>query len=327
MTRRRKVTKLNDRKKPKGITDKIMKTRKIFFLALLFFLYAGIVCAQRPVISSISKTSTAVNETITISGSNFGTNASYLKVNFGAVQGEVISATATAITVKVPAGTTFSSVSVTNINSRLTGYSSSKFGLAPAGETFNVANFQAQQDFAAGQGIFDLCLCDFDGDGLSDVATANDVATDVGLFRNTSTISTISFAARQALALGVSSPTKNVNCGDIDGDGRPDLVVSGDGSSYGNTIFIFRNISVTGALTFLPPVKVTLNTNGAARIAIRDLDLDGKPELIATNRSESKVTIFPNTSTVGSISFGTSLLLSDIPCYRYRVKWTGSRRS
>lgn len=275
-----------------------------FALVLLAFTDAQ---AQKPVINSLSKTSGQVNNEISIAGSGFGTNLSNVSVYFGAVKGSVSSVSANLIKAKVPAGTTYGSVSVTNHASGLTGYSSGQFGLSFGGDGFAAANLAAQPGIAAGAGLFDLCLCDFDGDDKSDVATSNEVATDIGIYKNNSNASgsgPISLSGRQSLSLGVATPTKNINCGDIDGDGKPDLVVSGDGS-YGQTIFILKNMSPTpGIILFDPPIMKTVGSNGAARIAIRDLNGDGKPDLVVTNRSSNQISIFPNTSTVGNISFG-----------------------
>src|SRR5699024_11192840 len=171
------------------------------------------------------------------------------------------------------------------------------------GNGFDEANFDAQQNYTAGVGLFDLCLCDFDGVFRSDVATANGTSTHISLFTNISGLNSINFADRQTLILNPPAPTRNVSCGDIDGDGKPDLGVSGDGS-HGDKVFVFRNTSpALGTLSFAAPELLTLGKNGAARIAIKDLDLDGKPELVVTNRSENKISIFPNTSEIGSIAF------------------------
>lgn len=278
--------------------------KKIIFVTVCLLQLMFVAEAQKPVISNINKSTSTVNEILSITGSGFGTIANNIKVSFGSVNGFVISVTENLIKVKVPAAVIYSSVAVTNITTGLTGYSSQQFGLAFGGDNFSAANLLSQQDFAAGAGLFDLCLCDFDGDGKSDVATSNDVATNVGIFRNTSTATAINFNARQALSLGVAAPTKNIACGDIDGDGKPDLVVSGSGDDYGKTIFIFRNTSPgIGTISFAPAITKVVGANGAARLSIRDLNADGKPELVITNRSVNLVSIFPNTSNLGSISF------------------------
>lgn len=281
----------------------------IFFSILLFLTYASEVYAQRPVVNSTSKTYATVDEEISISGSGFGTSTSNIRVNFGAAFAPAISVSENLIKVKVPKGATYGSIAVTNLTSGLTGYSSQQFGLSFKGDGFDASKFDDQRDFNAGLGVFDLCLCDFDGDGRSDVATSNDIATDIGIFKNNSGTNNIALAARQGISLGVPSPTRNITCGDIDGDGKPDIVVSGGGSSgaYRNTIFVLRNTSTgLGNISFGLPVQLTIGSNGAARIAIRDLDLDGKPELIVTNNADNKVAIFHNTGTTGNISFASA---------------------
>lgn len=285
-----------------------MKAR-IFFSVLLFLTLAIEAYAQRPIINSISKTSAAVDEEIAISGSGFGTSTASIRVNFGAVYAPAVSVTENLIKVKAPKGATYNSVSVTNLTSGLTGYSSQQFGLSFNGDGFDASKFDDLQNFDAGLGIFDLCLCDFDGDGRPDVATSNEIATDIGVFTNISGTSNINLDMRQSVSLGVPTPSRNITCGDIDGDGKPDLVVSGGGTSgaFRNTVFVLRNTSTgLGNISFSTPILLTLSSHGAARIAIRDLDLDGKPELIVTNSANNNLAIFPNTSTVGNISYSAA---------------------
>jgi gliding motility-associated-like protein len=43
------------------------------------------------------------------------------------------------------------------------------------------------------------------------------------------------------------------------------------------------------------------------RVAIADLDLDGKPELVVTNKASNTITILPNQSNLFAISFGTPI--------------------
>lgn len=286
---------------------KYMKA-KAFFSILFFSIYALQAYAQRPIVNSISKTSAAIEEEISISGSGFGTSTANIRVYFGAVFAPAVSVSENLIKVKVPKGATYSSIAVTNLASGLTGYSSQQFGLSFNGDGFDASKFDDIRDVNAGLGIFDLCLCDFDGDGRSDVATSNEIATDIGVFKNNSGTNNIALATRQAISLGVPSPTRNITCGDIDGDGKPDIVVSGGGTSpFTNTVFVLRNTSTgLGNISFAIPIQVTISATNAARIIIRDLDLDGKPELIVTNNADNKVAIFHNNSTAGNISFSAA---------------------
>jgi len=93
----------------------------------------------------------------------------------------------------------------------------------------------------------------------------------------------------------------NIACRDIDGDGLPDLVVSRSG---GASIYVLRNQSTVGSIGFSSPQEL-ITTGGLPRkVVIRDLNLDGKPELIASNQATVNLSVFRNTSTPGVISFG-----------------------
>ena len=99
----------------------------------------------------------------------------------------------------------------------------------------------------------------------------------------------------------------DVAVGDLDGDGRPDLAAS---TTTG--VFVFRNSTVDGAISFAPNVYLRLGVRGTAYggIALGDLDGDRKPELVVANRLNYNVSVFPNTATRGVIdlnSFATNV--------------------
>ena len=167
-----------------------------------------------------------------------------------------------------------------------------------------LANLQGQYDFPAGipttEGLYDLCMCDFDGDSKVDVATANDNTAFVNIFPNSSTPGVVSFPAK--LALNIASRSLHIKCGDLNGDGKPDLIATESGTT--DKIFIMKNNSAgTGSFAFSAPLTVTLAGKRPKRIEIADLDLDGKPELIVTAQGSNTVAVLVNQSTLASISF------------------------
>ncbi len=92
-----------------------------------------------------------------------------------------------------------------------------------------------------------------------------------------------------------------VALGDIDGDGKSDLVVA-NRSSY--SVSIFRNISTPGAITFAPKVDFT-TAQEPRGLNLCDIDGDGKLDISTTggNLNQVAVTFLLNTSTVGNLSF------------------------
>ena len=90
--------------------------------------------------------------------------------------------------------------------------------------------------------------------------------------------------------------------GDIDGDGKPDLIANNSGS---NSIFVYRNISTPGSLS---AASFTAGTSYAVaghaiNVKLADIDGDGLLDVVITNINVSKISVFKNTSTPGSISF------------------------
>jgi gliding motility-associated-like protein len=272
--------------------------RKVIYSLIVILGVQLQLAAQTPVVTGLDKSFAAINDTLTITGSGFGTDLSSVVVQFGAAQANVVNISDNEIQALVPGGTTFSSVTVANTTSGNIGYSSQLFFISFGGTTLDPSLLSGPTTFAGQMGIFDLCMCDFDGDGKNDIATSNDNSVLVDIFRNTSTLAAVNFAKT---SLNIGQNSLNISCRDIDGDGLADLAVSRSG---GNSIYVLHNQSTVGAISFGAPIE--LNTSGGLprKVVIRDLNLDGNPEIIASNQASTDLSVFRNTSTPGSISFG-----------------------
>lgn len=180
-----------------------------------------------------------MNEIVTLHGSDFGNDPSKIKVFFGAAQGQIKTITNQIMEVRTPAGASFDNISVTNIFSGLTGYAPGQFFLNYHGEQGIVeSEFSVQTDFTAQSGLYDLCLCDFNNDNKVDVATASTNSNLITIFENGSTSGTINLTGNNFL---INARTMHVKCGDLNGDGRPDIVLSEGEGSDGDRIFILMN--------------------------------------------------------------------------------------
>lgn len=246
-----------------------------------------------------------MEELITIQGSFFGNDFTKLAATFGASRGTILLATDQLMVVSVPSGTTYNTIGVTNLTNGLTGYTNAQFLLNFKGTAgFDPAKLQGQFDFPAGaptkEGLYDLCLCDFDGDKKVDVATANDNTSFVNIFPNNSTPGTVAYPSK--IALNIASRSLHIKCGDLNGDGKPDLVATESGAT--DKVFIMKNNSSgTGNFAFSAPLIVTLAGKRPKRIEIADLDLDGKPEVVLTSQGNNSVNVLVNQSSLGAISF------------------------
>ncbi len=162
--------------------------------------------------------------------------------------------------------------------------------------------FASKIDFTAGSGSFDIAYGDFDGDGKPDLAVTNansGGSSTVSIFKNTSSGQNISFANKIDYECGASAT--GVAVGDLDGDGKPDLVVASVNSV---SIFVFKNTSTPQSVSFAP--GVSYNAGRPERVSIGDLSGDGKPEIVIADFN-GFVSVFKNESSQGNISLGTKM--------------------
>jgi hypothetical protein len=140
----------------------------------------------------------------------------------------------------------------------------------------------------------EIAVGDLDGDGKPDLAVSSFDNGQVSIYRNTSTpgsITTNSFAPHVDFAVGGWGNT--VALGDLDGDGKPDVVVS---TQLPSQLDVFRNTSTPGSFTgnsLASPIVFSAgwNPNG---IAIGDLDGDGRPDIVFGNSYDNTISIYQN---------------------------------
>lgn len=284
--------------------------RYVIAITSLLGIYSSAM-AQQPAPQAIHSTNAPTGHVVSIRGTGFGSDATKLVVTFGAARvmttGNVSDQL---LEVPAPPGATFDNISVTNIMSGLTGYTPQNFLLSFGGDFgFNPANLGPQQDFATEPGLFDQCLCDFNSDGLVDIATASQNAATAGILTNSSAIGTIALAPSTR---PLTAPPLHAKCGDLNGDGKPELLFSEGGN--GVRVFIMQN-NTTGATISFSPTILSLSLppgQKTKQIQIGDLDLDGKPEVIVTDIKLGTINIFVNQSSGGALAFSPTVISTKI---------------
>jgi hypothetical protein len=160
----------------------------------------------------------------------------------------------------------------------------------PAGSS--TVSFAAQQDFATGTLPNSLFITDLNGDGLPDIAVANEGDATVSVLLNTSSGGTVSFADQQTFAVG--NTPERIMAGDLDGDGLPDLVVA---NYSDNTVSVLINGTATGSSTASFATQRTFAV-GAQPISVTlgDENGDGKRDIEVANSGDNTVSVLFNTT-------------------------------
>ena len=119
-----------------------------------------------------------------------------------------------------------------------------------------------------------IAVADLTRSGSLDLVVANFGAGSVSVFMHGATPGTY----QTAVNVTTGGQPNQVLIGDINGDGKPDLVLA-DESLPGSAIVLFQDPA--NPAQFLAPVKLPINNNRTAAVAIGDLNGDGAPDIVA----------------------------------------------
>jgi hypothetical protein len=163
-------------------------------------------------------------------------------------------------------------------------------------------NFANQQTFAAGVGPYRVATGDVNGDGVPDLVVGNFNSGTVSVLLNTTApgAAVVRFASQQTFTTG-GNPVA-VTLGDVNGDGRADIVVASYGS---NTVSVLLNTTTPGAATpsFAPQQTFAVG-NTPRSVILKDVNGDNKPDILVANSSDNTVSVLLNESVAG---LGTAL--------------------
>jgi hypothetical protein len=289
-------------------------------LSLLFTVVVSVVAlGQVPTITSFSPTSGPVGTSVTISGTGFSTTAANNLVYFGAVKATVSAATSTSLTVAVPAGATYNTITVTNLNDSK--QTASKLPFNPTWNNSNPGTVTSSSyslseitssttPASVNSGSWSSLrhnqeVADIDGDGKPDLIMVDNANSKVRVIRNISSpgsLSASSFSSTTYDFSTVSSPL-DITSGDLNNDGKIDLIISNNSTNIG----VLINNSNSGTPSFLTNQSITM-TNSSVIVKLADIDCDGKLDLLASPRGGA-ISCYRNTSSLPgtSISFAASV--------------------
>jgi hypothetical protein len=145
-------------------------------------------------------------------------------------------------------------------------------------------SFQAVANYAAGGGPFSAALGDFNGDGKLDVAMKYNAGTDVAVLPGNGSGALGFPITSSSVATQYLSGSGRFAAGDLNGDGKLDLVGWLDGSG-GTLIILIGN----GDGTFAGGMPYLSQTSLGGAIA--DFNGNGKPDIVVGNNSAGTVTV------------------------------------
>jgi hypothetical protein len=151
-----------------------------------------------------------------------------------------------------------------------------------------------------------VVLADLDGDGIPDLIVANSGSNNLLVRRG---LPGGGFGPPVNGSYGIFTGTEpvSVTVADLDGDGRPDLVVANEGS---NDVSVLLNSSTRGVIRLVPGPRLKAGY-GPISTAVADVNGDGKPDIIVSDSQSGDVRVLRN---LGKASFDdTNPLIVPVP--------------
>lgn len=150
--------------------------------------------------------------------------------------------------------------------------------------------FQGPVNYSVGTDPFGVALGDFNGDQRLDAVVANSTSNTISFLRGNGDGT---FQAAVPFAVGAGAMPRGVMTGDINGDGKLDVVTVDQIVGAGMVSFFVGN----GDGTFQAPTTANIGSQPVYG-AIGDFDGDKKPDIAAANVTSNNVSVLINTTAV-----------------------------
>jgi hypothetical protein len=164
--------------------------------------------------------------------------------------------------------------------------------LGPMPATFAQSGFgPATTYFTGGSQPLGVAVGDVNGDGRPDLVVANQSTNNVSVLLALAGPNT-AYAPAVTYSTGTGTRPTGVALGDVDGDGRLDIVT---GHQTTGAVGVFRNLA-TAPGTFANVATYPTGGAGTNLVALTDFNGDGRLDIAAANTDGGTVSVFLNTT-------------------------------
>jgi hypothetical protein len=159
---------------------------------------------------------------------------------------------------------------------------------------------------------FHLSLEDIDGDGKPDISFTHEyVPRNVSVIKNISATGNIAFAEHVDFTdNGNNQPGAGICTGDLDGDGRPEIIFSG-GNALGNSVYVYKNKTNGPHITSFNPVNgiagQSITITGSNFVGVTEVKFGGVSATSFTVNSPTSITAVLSTGSSGNITVTNSI--------------------
>ncbi|MCX6319956.1 MAG: FG-GAP-like repeat-containing protein [Bacteroidetes bacterium] len=196
------------------------------------------------------------------------------------------------------------------------GFTSSTISIYRNTSSSGSVSFSPKTDFATGLNPKFIAIGDLDGDGKNDICVTNRGERYFSIFKNNGSPGVVSLQARTDIVYPTNMFNKSVDMGDVDGDGKLDVIVGVDFTAPGT--LIYKNISTVGNITLA--LGAQLDSGNPWVTTFADMDGDKKPDIIDVIPDWHFIRIYKNKTNEPGISMfsptsgtiGTTITLSGV---------------